>query len=178
MKHMMIDLETLATSANAVVVSVGACVFTSEDIVRSQYWVLDVKEQMRKGRAVAPDTIEWWMRQSDQARGVFQTPHTLRTPLDVFATQFRDFFSGEPMRLWGNGADFDLAIMIDLFQRHGLRYVEEWKYYNHMCYRTFNQLFNCKNAVVRTGVHHHALDDAEHQARCVIASGKLKEFKL
>lgn len=40
MNHMMIDLETLATSANALVVSVGACVFTDTAIVRKGYWVL------------------------------------------------------------------------------------------------------------------------------------------
>lgn len=176
MKHIMIDLETLATSANSVVVSVGACVFTDIEIERSGYWVLDMNEQYKKGRAMSVDTIRWWLNQSEEARQVFTLkPFTLFS-LDEFAKQFNEFFCGEQLHMWGNGADFDCAIMIDLFERHQLPKPEGWKYYNHMCYRTFHQLFKCKNLAPRQGTHHHALDDAIHQAKCVIASGRLKEF--
>lgn len=177
MKHMMIDLETLATSANAIVVSVGAAVFTETEIVRTAYWVLNSKEQHKKGRAISVDTLTWWLDQSAEARAVFKTPPLLQTSLDVFATQFKNFFGGERIHLWGNGADFDLAIMIDLWNRHGLEKIDCWKYYDHFCYRTFHQLFKCKNLAPREGTHHNALDDAITQAKCVIASGKLSEFK-
>lgn len=176
MNHMMIDLETLATSANALIISVGACVFDEEKIIRKGYWVLNQTEQYKKGRAISVDTVRWWMEQSDGARSVFKSRDILT--LEKFAESFGVFFEGERLHLWGNGADFDLAIMIDLWQRHSLPKIPGWAYYNHMCYRTFHQLFKCKGIVERKGTHHDALDDAVHQTECVLASGKLKEFKL
>lgn len=178
MNHMMIDLETLATSANALVVSVGAAVFNEKEILRTGYWVLDPQDQVRTGRGFAFKTIKWWMEQSDEARAVFKDQNV--TTLRLFASEFQNLFGGEPHRLWGNGADFDLAIMIDLWQRSGLPLIREWKYSNHMCYRTFKTLFlreaNGK-LVERKGTHHNALDDAIFQAENVIASGRLSEFK-
>jgi hypothetical protein len=171
MKHMMIDLETLATSANALVVSVGACTFDQHQIYKKGYWVLNQTEQHRKGRAISPSTVQWWMGQNDQARSVFKEKEVLT--LEKFAIAFALFFEGEQFHLWGNGADFDLSIMIDLWERHSLEKIPGWRYYNHMCYRTFKTLFKCGNLTTRQGTHHNALDDAIFQAENVIASGKL-----
>lgn len=117
------------------------------------------------------------MGQNDQAREVFTKKPDSLYSLEMFAESFGNFFENEKLHLWGNGADFDLAIMIDMWERHGLPKIPGWAYYNHMCYRTFKTLFKCKDLATRKGTHHNAVDDAIFQAECVLASGRLKEFK-
>jgi len=171
MIHMMIDLETLDTKPSAVVLSVGAVVFNTEKIIRHGYWVIDPREQIANSRTMSFDTIKWWMEQNKEAQKVF-TDQAIG--LHQFAGEFENLFMKESMHLWGNGSDFDLSIMMDLWSRHSLPRIKGWKYSNHMCFRTFNQMHNVKQLVERKGTYHNALDDAIYQAECVIASGKLK----
>jgi len=169
MNHMMIDLETLDTCSSAVVVSVGAVVFSEKEILRTGYWVLDQKDQLKNGRTMNPDTVSWWMRQSDQARSVFIAD---KTELGLFNNQFIDLFKDEKLQLWGNGADFDLSIMIDLWRTQNLYKTSYWSYSNHRCFRTFNWMTDCKKLVSRVGTHHNALDDAIFQTECVLEHWK------
>lgn len=171
MNNIMVDLETLDTNATSVIISVGAVVFDTEKILRRGYWVLDIDEQVKAGRTVSGSTISWWSQQSDKARKVF-VPTSLPWSIANFGTEFKGFFQGEKLAFWGNGSDFDTAIMIDFWNRHGLEKIPGWKYSNNMCFRTFNKMTGCKGMVQRAGVHHHALDDAEFQADCVLAAIK------
>lgn len=176
MEHMMIDLETLDTRASAVIVSVGAVVFNKEGILREGYYVLDMDEQIKRGRTISPDTVRWWMQQSDEARAVFRVQQPML--LSPFALAFTNLFQMGKMHLWGNGSDFDLAIMIDFWQRHSLPKIDGWRYSNHMCFRTLNKMYNAKDLGMRTGTHHNAVDDARYQANCVIAAWKKFDLKL
>ena len=51
-QHLMFDIETLATVPNAIVLSVGAVLFTKEGIVDKFYVNLSMKEQLDKGEHI------------------------------------------------------------------------------------------------------------------------------
>jgi hypothetical protein len=64
--------------------------------------------------------------------------------------------------LWGNGADFDNALLACAYKAAAL--IPPWAYVNNRCFRTMRK----EHAVVeplKLGVHHNALDDALHQTR-------------
>ena len=67
MASVMLDLETLATSHNPVVLTLGATKFnpfTLQEPFEDLYLKLDVDDQMARGRDVSEDTLEWWGKQS------------------------------------------------------------------------------------------------------------------
>lgn len=168
MNNLMIDLETLDTRSSAVIVSIGAVVFDRKSILRTGYWILDLEEQIKRGRTISSQTMAWWMKQSEDARKVFTDQSSYRNSILEFHGQFSSLFNGEELAVWGNGSDFDTAIMIDFYNRHSLVPPSGWKYYNNLCFRSFNKWFDAKRMVKREGVHHNALDDAVYQAECVL----------
>ena len=72
------------------------------------------------------------------------------------------------VRLWGNGASFDNAILSTAYELCELETVQPWRFYNDRCYRTVKSLYP-EVAMVRTGTYHNALDDAESQALHLLA---------
>ena len=60
--HLMIDLETLATTPEAAVLTIGACKFDprGNTIADTFYERIDVDSQ---DRDINPSTIEWWSKQ-------------------------------------------------------------------------------------------------------------------
>lgn len=70
-----LDVETLGTGHDAVIVSAAFLVFdfneqkTFEDYVNDALYVkFSIKEQKEKGRTIDPDTLDWWKRQDDVVR--------------------------------------------------------------------------------------------------------------
>lgn len=92
MKHLMIDCETLGVHADAVVLSIGACVFEFKgEVSESGYQkIIDtgihikfsVTEQMKMGRAIEDDTMHWWRKQSAEAREILEPSDTDLSVLD------------------------------------------------------------------------------------------------
>lgn len=171
----MLDIETLGTDTNAVVLSIGAVKFrldtrdnqdTLDDESRSFYAVLDIEDQTRRGRKSDPNTIEWWQTQSRKARSVFneegEEVQGVVAALGSFLKNVR--------RVWGNGNMFDNAIVQSLFDDYDEDYPVH--YTGDLDLRTLTYIFNSiKKAIKRTvrpsvkfkGTVHNALDDAKRQ---------------
>lgn len=73
MINVSLDIETLATTSNAVVLSIGAVeVYEDGRMGREFYTRLDIDSQIKAGRVVSGDTLRWWATQpefSDQIGG-------------------------------------------------------------------------------------------------------------
>lgn len=174
MRNVMLDLETLATKQNAVVVSIGAFAFdldvqTVQAAVKGipefrqlgdvYYAELEMNEQVKLGRSISADTVQWWLKQTPDA----QRAVTNGDRADV-ATALQNFSKfvlrqGDCV-IWGNGSDFDNVILGSLYETFGLS--KPWSYGKNRCFRTM------KAACVgqkpeRMGTHHNALDDAIFQ---------------
>ena len=167
----MIDLETLGQSPGCVVLSLGVVPFGPRVSAPGRdtglYLKLHVKKQHEIGMTEDQDTVEWWSKQGDAAQDVLRAS-VLDVEPDDACEKLNRFLSERcqqsKIRMWANGADFDLPIIIALYKAVDLK--PAWRYYNHRCYRTLKALapMMCQTAGF-DGVPHHALDDAVHQAR-------------
>lgn len=166
--HVMIDLETLSFDANGLIVSIGAVAFDADVIHDVFYAVLDRQAQIDKGAVVSPATVDWWLEQAPAARAVFKEPQSnVALKLGEFAGWLMRY---EVLGVWGNGAEMDNAMLAQTYRRHGLPV--PWKHTASRCYRTAKNLnLDCALPAF-DGTPHDALDDARHQAACLMHINK------
>lgn len=184
--HVMIDLETFGNDHSTAVVSMGVVCFNKTGIISEKLFLLDFVEQIKKGRTVTGSTLQWWLAQGDGAREVFkQEKDKDRLQLSKFFQEFEGFLDDslkevgekrDELKPWGNGANFDITIVEDLFRRHHEKheFAIPWKFWNVWCFRTFNHLTKARDKFKREGIHHDALDDARYQAQVVLNYWKVK----
>lgn len=175
----MVDLETMATTADAAVISIGAVKFdlNSETIDNHGFYAsVTVQSNLDYGRLINEDTMKWWMQQSEDARKVFIEPGKLGIDqaLENFVDWIQDYHVDKTKaasvmmnrRVWSNGANFDEPILAHALTQ--CRQAIPWKFYNVRCVRTYKNLPGAKDITIpRVGVHHNALADAMTQAMLV-----------
>ncbi len=167
MKRVMVDIESLDSGNNALILSIGAVEFDPEHHVptgREFYVAIKQDKQVSKwGRTVSESTKAWWAQQSEEARKVLTDPTA--TYLDTALGSFAEWFAGQHLTVWGYGSTFDNVVLRNAF--HAVGDPCPWGYREDMCYRT---LMNLARGLIevpaRTGTHHNALDDARYQAQC------------
>lgn len=163
--HLMIDLETLSTSPNAVVLSLGAVLFDENEIQRAEYIVFDAQEQIDAlKRHVSLQTVAWWASQPPDAREVLSPTEvvSVRGGLSILDT-IMPRSQWEDVKVWGNGAGFDLPIVHTLYEAVSRK--APWKFYNERCFRTAKESYKVPKPDRSKLREHHALDDAIHQAQ-------------
>jgi len=161
--HVMIDLETMGTRPDAPIVSIGAVAFNGAGIGNEFYRNVDLKTSVAGGGVIDPDTLMWWLQQSDEARAALMVADTALTyALDDLAKWMPIGVDG----VWGNGASFDNVIMSESYIRAGI--ARPWPFWKDKCYRTVKGMYP-DVALERSGTHHNALDDARTQAEHLIA---------
>lgn len=164
MTHIMVDLETMGTRPGCMVLSIGAVEFSPSGLGPEFYQEVDYRQLY--GLHVDPATLAWWHDQLPSVRDrlFVPAPHKKRLPdaLIELSTWLRTISGpdGEP-RVWGNGADFDNAILQVAYGHVGQEV--PWRFYHNRCYRTLKSL--CSGVrFERQGNHHNALADAKSQA--------------
>ena len=165
--HVMIDIETLDTAPNAVVMSIGVAMGTLKDgILYEQYKELDVENQLRKYRTKSESTVQWWR---DQIAKGTQWPGLGTTfPGDALDSLF-DYIGAAILPcngnylIWSKGPQFDIALIESLYKSYVIDSSTPipWKYNKIMDFRTTLQLFPEFKSVKPVG--HHALQDARDQ---------------
>jgi hypothetical protein len=164
----MIDFETLGTHADAVIMSIGAVKFDLEsDRIEDAafYASISIDSNLDAGRRISEDTLLWWMKQSPEARAVFEEP---KQSLETVLVDFADWWSqGDARFIWSNGASFDIPMMSHAYNSFGMD--TPWQFFNERCVRTYKNLPGAKNIKVENAVKHNALSDAVAQVRLVQA---------
>jgi DNA polymerase III epsilon subunit-like protein len=164
MKHVMVDLETLGTAADAVILSIGAVKFDLDSTAiddKGFYASVSVDSNLEHKRRIQEDTLIWWMKQSPEAQGVF---HEEKQTLGVALIDFSDWLGDDTLNVWSNGADFDLPMLAHAFVSLGIEV--PWKFWNSNCFRTYKKLPGSKGIKAPVlGVKHNALADAYSQAQ-------------
>lgn len=172
--HVSIDLETLSTSPAAVILSIGAIAFC-EDTGRTAHFATVVSFDSQDDRQIDASTLEWWQGQSAEARIVLDlarepdTP-TLRQALDLFTDWIGTFGATHDVHVWGNGSDFDVAILAHAYK--SFTPFVPWNFRKARDMRTLYDItarfgLNIKAYTPRVGTHHNALDDAQYQANLI-----------
>lgn len=170
----MLDMETLGTSPNSVILSIGAVKFDPDTkTVHSDFYVvLDRGSCVSIGMSVDSRTEEWWSQQSAEAQKVlrqaagielYAAPDgTLSPAVDVkTALQMFENYASDHSCVWGNGSDFDNAMLQEAYNKMGMP--TPWKFWNNRCYRTKKACWPDVR-LNRVGTYHNALDDAKTQA--------------
>lgn len=165
MNKIMLDLETLSTSSNAMIMSIGAVVFDETGLSAEFHRKINIELDNQCGAEISASTVCWWAQQSEQAREIFinSVDEFLPTLMDFSA--FLDHYAPNA-EIFGNGADFDNVILANAYRRAGL--IQPWGKYKNRCYRTLKNLAP-QLKIARSGTHHNALDDARSQAEHAIA---------
>lgn len=164
MDNIMLDLETLGTKPGCVVLSIGAVFFDENGLGETFYAVLNVADCQALGAFVQADTLAWWLRQEPAAQAALTQALTGENEaLSLALLRFAAFCfkGGENVKVWGNGAGFDMPLLMAIYE--AARIPLPWKFFNERCYRTLKSLRPAVR-MARTGAHHNALDDARTQA--------------
>lgn len=175
-KNVMLDIETMGTKDNSAIVAIGAVSFNLEtgDILSSFYKKISLEDAVKYGEMDA-STVVWWLEQSDEARS--QITQGDRVPLEDALWEFSFWLTvqgdTENTAVWGNGVNFDNAILKKAYGAVGLDV--PWKFWNDRDVRTIVDLgekltgVNLKATFPFDGERHNALADAKHQAKYVSA---------
>jgi len=139
--HMSIDIETLGTASNALVLSIGASVFhPREGLIHSRSWKLERKSQVTFGRLIDPDTVGWWVTQNSKAQHrAFDSSIPEILP-DLALEQLGELWTLTGCRMaWGFGAVFDLGIIESLADDYEVEV--PWSHRQQGCLRTMSSLY-------------------------------------
>lgn len=168
MKHVMLDLETLGTTSDAVIMSIGAVKFDLEsDRIDDAgfYASVSVESNLDLRRVINESTLMWWLKQEPAAQAVFHEP---KQTLEQSLCELSDWFDRDDYEIWANGASFDTPMVEHAFRQ--IKMDAPWRYNASRCFRTYKALPFAKGVSVPfTGTKHNALHDAIHQARTLQA---------
>jgi len=118
-KHLMVDMETMAVSPKATVLTLGAVHFNpyGEGYSDKLYFRINIDDQDALGREVDPNTLDWWAKQDPKIMEEAFSPDN-RVPLTEAMDQFHKFAWGCDA-FWSHGATFDLVIIEDIYRQLG-----------------------------------------------------------
>ncbi len=141
-----IDLETLATSYNAAIISIalkpfsvsGGRIYFPNGYKDEFFLAVDATSCIMQGMDVDPGTCYWWAGQSKEAKEQFKDPYPLRFALGKmidYVQSIKEANGACKIRVWSQGTDFDIPIL-----RNACRKVGEetpWHYNDVVDARTF-----------------------------------------
>lgn len=173
----MLDLETCGVRATSAIISIGATLMNLKTLQTERYFykAVDMDSSRAHKMTVDPGTMLWWQEQSDEAKKVFSDPERVTLPTALF--EFSEFIGdkSETIKVFGNGSDFDNAILAYAYSCCDIK--APWEFYNSRCYRTIKAMHTDvprhKPVVI-----HDALSDAIAQTNTLYDIIKLKSIAL
>ncbi|MBM7188170.1 3'-5' exoribonuclease [Citrobacter freundii] len=176
--HLMVDLETMGSGPDAPIVSIGAVYFdpSTGNTGAEFYQVVSLESSMSFGMKPDASTIQWWLKQSSEARSAILVDEALglRETLELLA----DFIAenaangSHTVQLWGNGCSFDNVILRRAYALTETPF--SVPFWNDRDVRTMVELgksvgINPRYDIPFEGDMHNALSDARHQVKYVSA---------
>jgi len=175
--HIMLDIETLGTGPDAVILSIGACSVATDQFGRPWVTYYDEIDPTQAGRVTDISTVIWWMEQS--LKGTTPPMCGIR-PIEEILGDFNSWLHDDfirPIVVWCKGTDFDIKILTHAMKQHNIK--PAWKYNNVRDCRTVFELFPvAKEAIPANENPHNALEDAIHQAAQLAYTARTYNFTL
>jgi DNA polymerase III epsilon subunit-like protein len=118
MKHVMIDIETMGTGANASILSIAAVRFdlNTGEVDSISSINVDLQSCLDIGLDIDASTVLWWMQQSEEARKALLNPSE---GIEDALLLLSDLITKED-EVWGNSARFDLGILENAYRKCGI----------------------------------------------------------
>jgi exodeoxyribonuclease VIII len=164
--HATIDIETLATSPDAVVLTIGGIKFdplATDDLHSEFYYRVDADEQIDLGRAVDEDTLIWWGKQDADVQAEALDPEG-RISVNDTLKALNKWLVGVD-KIWCQGPVFDITILENLYRNVDLHY--NWSFWNIRDSRTLFGLVPKDPRKEIDFAAHNALADAIVQSLCI-----------
>lgn len=164
--HAMIDLETLGTTPDCVVLTIGGVKFNPNEISPSYqdfYYRFEVNEQLDKNRQVDQSTLDWWQQQDPEVMQEALGDGNRTPVLEVLQALNRWCVGVDTF--WCQGPVFDIAILENMFRQYDHHI--PWAFWRIRDSRT---LFGIMPKDPRKEIEfaaHNALEDCRIQAQCV-----------
>ncbi|MHA9726923.1 3'-5' exonuclease [Vibrio parahaemolyticus] len=176
----VVDIETASKKPTAAILSVGCVlvdVFKGVEVARF-YSRCDMDSQL--GRDQDTDTLNWWDNIRKDHPEAYDEAFCIeieRSPLDMVLSGLDCFlatyFGEDKRQVMGNGPEFDNVILANAYEQMGLK--QPWHYGGNQSLRTVVLMgrlllgIDPKYDLEFEGVRHHALYDALHEARYLLA---------
>ena len=162
----MLDIETLSTRPESVVLTLGAVKFSpwASDVNTDDglYVRVDVDEQLKLGRHVQQDTVDWWGKQAEDVQEEALGDHN-RTDVEEFLNQLNKFVVGVD-NIWCQGPVFDIVILENLYRQ--VERPTPWQFWQVRDSRTLFGVHGDPRDKGAKGAHN-ALIDCYYQAQAV-----------
>ena len=172
----MIDLETLSTHTNAAIIEIGAVEFNklTGEVGEKFNVIIEPSDWCKNNRHVDGETIQWWFKQTNDARKRFVTKQknidycTLKHALQKLRNFIMDcdtVDNDKDVVVWGNGSTMDITILESAYEYFDIEI--PWKFWSVNDVRTIVDL----NPIVKTqtifntGIQHSAVGDCLHQIK-------------
>ena len=185
----MIDLETLSTHTNAAIIEIGAVEFNKEtsEVGEKFNVIIEPSDWCKNDRHVDGETIQWWFKQTNDARKRFVTKQkdieycTLKHALQKLRYFIMDCDTVDDDKnvvVWGNGSTMDITILESAYEYFDIEI--PWKYWSVNDVRTIVDL----NPIVKaqtnfdSGIQHSAIADCLHQIKYTTDTIKTLNVKL
>ena len=165
MKDVMIDLETLGTCNNAVIIQIGACYFdrATGKIGKKLLINVDVESSLKKGFEVEAHTLYWWLEQSEDAR---QSLIKKKGVSVIAAIKKINTFLKDSECIWSH-ATFDYVKIEHHLNKLGIK--PTFGYRSPRDLRTLVDITDIDLSEYHfDGVQHNALDDCLHQVKYTV----------
>lgn len=169
MTDIMVDIETLSTCNNAVILTIGAVKFNRNRKTKSLeesftfYRRINIDSCLEAGLVSSQDTLNWWNSQKEEIRHeVFE--NTDRVDLRQALEDFSHYFIGSKY-IWSHGDDFDCVILNSAYK--ALDMTPPWKFWNTRDTRTIFDIAKIRLDSFENNNLHHSLHDAYNQVKCL-----------
>ena len=164
--HVMLDLETMGNKSNTAIISIGAVEFNIDtgETGDEFYTRVDLQSCLDIGLKINASTVYWWLTQNEKARQeVAKGGENIKIALEAFNDWFKKL--GDKVKIWGNGARFDIGILEDAYVACGYQKMP-WHFRAEMDLRTLVAFApEIKKETMNNfkGVEHDAVDDCKAQ---------------
>lgn len=162
----MLDLETLGTHPDCVILTLGAIKFDpfgNREPGPGIYLRLDINEQLAIGRSTLDSTIEWWAKQDPEVREEALGDSRSRTNIGVMKKELNKFLVGVD-HIWAQGPAFDIVILENLYRSQS--WPIPWHFWQIRDSRTLFSIHGDPRKLGRDQAHN-ALADCFYQAQAV-----------
>ena len=159
--NISLDLETLNTAPNSVILSIGCVKFDPCNDVDPHspfYHKLDVDSQLNMGRTVGDDTLEWWSKQPAAVFEEAMSDDGRVAVVDVMAG-LNKYCVGVKY-IYCQGTVFDIGLLDNLYRMHDRNL--PWQYWQVMDTRLMYRMHG--DMRIKQSNDHNALADAYKQA--------------
>lgn len=158
-RHLMIDIEGLATGPDATILTIAAQSFDPFGVgcEGREHFYIRLDTQGQEDRVIDPNTVEWWGTQPEEARnealGDGPDRVHIRTALEGLTK-----IAWQHDYIWAQGPTYDCNILEHAFKSHDMKH--PWLFYKVRDSRTVISLWpDCPKPPTT----HHALEDVRKQ---------------